>query len=92
MERRFLPPWQDAQPREGGDDTLAPQHLGAQEVPGHLQKIGDVFGLRSYAGGVTMVLLFCGAEQNPVLAGHGVHMLSIVQRNGDGRPPLFIRS
>src|SRR5215203_1228446 len=24
MERRFLPPWQDAQPRERGDDTLAP--------------------------------------------------------------------
>jgi hypothetical protein len=92
MERRFLPHWQDAQPRERGDDTLATKHLGAQEVPGRLQQIGDVLGLRGYSGRVTMVLLLCGTEQDHVFAGHGVEVLSILQRDGAGRPPLFIRS
>src|SRR5215217_316531 len=53
--------------------------------------MGDVLGLRSHAGGVTMVLLLGGAEQDPVLAGHGVEVLSIVQRDGNGCPPLLIR-
>jgi hypothetical protein len=39
-----------------------------------------------------MVLLLGGTEEDPVLAGHPVEVLSIVQRDGDGRPPLFIRS
>jgi hypothetical protein len=91
MECRFLPPWQYAQPRERTDDTLAPQHRRAQEVAGHLQEKGDVFGLCGYSGRVTMVLLLGGAEENPVLAGHGVEVLSIVQRHGNGCPPLFIR-
>jgi hypothetical protein len=39
-----------------------------------------------------MVLLLGGAEENPVLAGHGVEVLSSFQRDGDGRPPLLIRS
>src|SRR3712207_3742411 len=38
MKRRFLSPWQDAQPRESRDDTLATEHLGAQELVGHLQE------------------------------------------------------
>jgi hypothetical protein len=38
-----------------------------------------------------MVLLLGGAEQDPLLAGHGVEVLSIVQRDGNGCPPLFIR-
>ena len=38
-----------------------------------------------------MVLLLGGAEQYPVLVGHGVEVLSIVKRDGDGRPPLLIR-
>ena len=54
IERCFLPPRQDAQPRERADDALAPQHLGAQEVPGHLQEIGNVLWLRGYSGRVTM--------------------------------------
>ena len=61
-------------------------------MAGHFQEIGDIVGLRGYSGRVTMVLLIGGAEENPVLAGHGVEVLSSFKRDGDGRPPPLIRS
>jgi hypothetical protein len=91
VEQLFLTPRQDAQPRESGCDALTTQHLGAQELLGHLQEIGDVRGLCGHASGVTVVLLFGGAEEDPVLTGHGVEVLPAFQRDGDGRPPLLIR-
>jgi hypothetical protein len=91
MEPSFFPHRQDAQPCESRDDTLASQHLGAQEAPGHLQEIGDVLGLRNYSGRVTMVLLLGSTEEDHVFAGHRVEVLSSFQRDGDGRTPLLIR-
>src|SRR5215211_5242487 len=80
MECRLLSPGQDTQPRESIDDSLAAEHLGTQEVAGHFQEVRDILGLRGYSGRVTMILLLGGAKQNPVLAGHGVEVPSIVQR------------
>jgi hypothetical protein len=57
-----------------------------------LQEIGDVLGLRSYSGRVTMVLLLGGTENDHAFAGHGVEVLSSFQRDGGSRPPLFLRS
>src|ERR687897_969808 len=91
MERRFLSPWQDTQRRESRDDTLATEHLGVKELVGHLQEIGDILGLRGYSGRVAIVLLFGGTEEDPVLTRHCVEVLSILQRDCDGRPPLFVR-
>src|SRR5215212_530941 len=39
VERRFVPPRQDAQSCESRDDALSTEHLGAQELLGHLQEI-----------------------------------------------------
>ena len=52
--------------------------MRAQELVGHLQEVADVPGLRSHSGGVTLVLLLGGAEQNPVLTRNGVEVLSVV--------------
>jgi hypothetical protein len=56
-----------------------------------LQKIGDVVGLCGHVGRVAAVFLIGGAEQDPILTWHGVEVLSLLQRDGYGRPPLFIR-
>jgi hypothetical protein len=59
---------------------------------GHLQEIGDVFAFRHHVSRISAVLFFGGAEEDPVLAGHGVEVLSTLQRDGHRGLPLFVRS